>query len=1061
MTFQKEADFEEALIKVLADKGWEKEVIKNPTEQDLIRNWAKILYDNNRGIDRLNNYPLTDGEMQQIIEQITELRTPLKLNGFINGKTVSIKRDNPDDKLHFGTEISLKIYDRREIAAGQSRYQIVQQPVFPSKSKMLNDRRGDLMLLINGMPVIHIELKRSGVPVSQAYNQIEKYSYEGVFTGLFSLVQVFVAMNPEETRYFANPGPDGKFNTDYYFHWADFNNEPINDWKAIASSLLSIPMAHQLIGFYTVADNADGVLKVMRSYQYYAASAISDVVSKTKWDSGKQRGGYIWHTTGSGKTMTSFKSAQLIANSNDADKVIFLTDRIELGTQSLKEYRAFADENETVQATENTYVLLTKLKSNATADTLIVTSIQKMSNIRDEDGGLNASDIEIINGKRLVFIVDEAHRSTFGDMLSIIKETFPNAIFFGFTGTPVFEENAKKNNALTDVFGNELHRYSIADGIRDKNVLGFDPYKVLTFRDKDVRKVVALEKAKAATEEEAISDPKKAKIFYEYMDSSTVKMAGFLGDDGKWVKGIEDYLPKTQYLSSEHQSKVVEDIQENWLTLSHNGKFHAIFATSSIPEAIDYYRLLKAAMPELRISCLFDPNISNEDGDYKEYRGQPIAFYKEQGLIEILTDYNTMFGQDFSIATHARFKKDLSLRLAHKEQYKRVEREPEKQLDLLIVVDQMLTGFDSKWVNTLYMDKILEYENIIQAFSRTNRLFGPDKPFGIIRYYRKPHTMEQNVSKAVKLYSGDRPIGLFVEKLSYNLGKLNAVFDDIAYLFKNAGIPDFEKLPADGTVRAKFASLFRDFNGYLEAAKIQGFRWDKHTYSFKDEESGNSIEITMEFDENAFLILAQRYKELSAASPDDPGSQDIDIPYDLVGYLTEIDTGVIDADYMNSRFDKYLKLIRQEGSSEESIEQAKAELHKTFAALTQEEQKYANIFLHDIERGDVIAEDGKTLRDYITEYQFRAKDDQIHRFATIFGLDEDKLRNMMGLNLNEATINEFGRFDELKKSVDKTKAKAFFEAYEQTKLIPPKVNMKTDQLLRQFILTGGFEVDMP
>lgn len=1059
MIFRKEADFEEALIKVLTEKGWEKEVLRHPTEQDLIQNWAKILYDNNRGIDRLNNYPLTDGEMQQIIEQITELRTPLKLNGFINGKTVSIKRDNPDDKLHLGTEISLKIYDRREIAAGQSRYQIVQQPVFPSKSKMLNDRRGDLMLLINGMPVIHIELKRSGVPVSQAYNQIEKYSYEGVFTGLFSLVQVFVAMNPDETRYFANPGPDGKFNTDYYFHWADFNNEPINDWKAIASSLLSIPMAHQLIGFYTVADNADGVLKVMRSYQYYAASAISDVVSKTKWDSGKQRGGYIWHTTGSGKTMTSFKSAQLIANSKDADKVVFLTDRIELGTQSLKEYRAFADAKETVQATENTYVLLSKLKSDAPEDTLIVTSIQKMSNIKDEEGGMNAKDIEVINGKRLVFIVDEAHRSTFGDMLSIIKNTFPNAIFFGFTGTPVFEENAKKNNAQTDVFGNELHRYSIADGIRDKNVLGFDPYKVLTFKDKDVRKVVALEKAKATTEAEAIADPKKAKVFYEYMDSSSVKMAGFLGDDGKWVKGIEDYLPTAQYLSPEHQNKVVEDIQDNWLTLSHNGKFHAIFATSSIPEAIDYYRLLKAAMPKLRTSCLFDPNISNEDGDYKEYKDQPVAFYKEQGLKEILTDYNAMYGQDFTIPTHARFKKDLSLRLAHKEQYKRIERESEKQLDLLIVVDQMLTGFDSKWVNTLYMDKILEYENIIQAFSRTNRLFGPDKPFGIIRYYRKPNTMEQNVSKAVKLYSGDRPIGLFVEKLSYNLSKLNSVFDDIAYLFKNAGVPDFERLPEDGTVRAKFASLFREFHGYLEAAKIQGFRWNQHTYSVEDEESGKTIEVTMEFNENAFLILAQRYKELSSASPDDPGAQDIDIPYDLVGYLTEIDTGIIDANYMNSRFDKYLKLIRQEGSSEELIEQAKAELHKTFAALTQEEQKYANLFLHDIERGDVMAEDGKTLRDYITEYQFRAKDDQIHRFATIFGLDEEKLRNMMGLNLNEATINEFGRFEELKKSVDKDKAKTFFESREHIKLITPKVNMKTDQLLRQFILTGGFEVD--
>ena len=1061
--FQKEADFEEALINVLTNKGWEKNVIRHPTEKILIQNWKDILFENNRGIDRLGDYPLTDSEMQQILEQIKELRTPLKLNSFINGKTVSIKRDNPDDKLHLGTEISLKIYDRKEIAAGQSRYQIAQQPIFPSKSKMLNGRRGDLMLLINGMPVIHIELKRSGIPVSQAYNQIEKYSREGIFTGLFSLVQIFVAMNPGETRYFANPGPDGKFNPDYYFHWADFNNEPINDWKTIASTLLSIPMAHQLIGFYTVADNADGVLKVMRSYQYYAANAISDRVSKSKWESGKPRGGFVWHTTGSGKTMTSFKSAQLLANSNEVDKVIFLTDRIELGTQSLKEYRAFADENETVQATENTYVLISKLKSAATADTLIVTSIQKMSNIKDEEGGLNSKDIEEINNKRLVFIVDEAHRSTFGDMLLTIKKTFPEAIFFGFTGTPVFKENAKKSSTQSDLFGDELHRYSIADGIRDKNVLGFDPYKVLTYRDKDVRKVVALQKAGARTEEEAISDPKKAKIFYEYMDSSKVKMAGFMGEDGRWVKGIEDYFPSTQYLSSEHQRMVVEDIQDNWITLSRNGKFHAIFATSSIPEAIDYYRLLKREMPKLRISCLFDPNIGNEDGDYREYKGKPIALYKEEGLVEILEDYNAMYGQEFTIPTHALFKKDIALRLAHKEQYKRIETEPEKQLHLLIVVDQMLTGFDSKWVNTLYMDKILEYENIIQAFSRTNRLFGRDeKPFGVIRYYRKPHTMEQNVIRAVKLFSGDRKFELFVEKLGHNLKKLNFVFGEISYLFKNAGIPDYEKLPEDGTVKAKFASLFKDFNGYLETAKIQGFCWDKHVYSIKDEESGKSEEIGVEFDKNVFLILAQRYKELSSAPSNTPEGQDTeDVPYDLVGYLTEIDTGVIDAAYMNSRFDKFLKLLHQESPSEEAIQQAKDELHKTFAALTQEEQKYANLFLHDIERSEVKVVEGKTLRDYINEYQFRARDDQIHRFAAAFGLDEDKLRNMMKLKLSEATLNEFGRFDDLIKSVDKSKAKVFFETREKTRLIPPKVNMKTDNLLRKFILSGGFEIDTP
>ncbi|MGZ6540208.1 MAG: type I restriction endonuclease, partial [Bacteroidia bacterium] len=283
MTFTKESDFEEGAIQILTQHGWDKAILKNPTEEDLLKNWANILFENNRGIDRLDKYPLTDGEMQQILEQINALRTPLKLNGFINGKTVSIRRDNEDDKAHFGKEVSLKIYDRSEIAGGKSRYQIVQQPKFKSNSPILNDRRGDLMLLINGMPVIHIELKKGGVPVSQAYNQIEKYSKEGIFAGLFSLVQVFVAMEPNEMVYFANPGPDGKFNKDFYFHWADFNNEPINEWKKATYALLNIPMAHQLIGFYTVADDTDGVLKVMRSYQYYAANAISDRVSKVNW----------------------------------------------------------------------------------------------------------------------------------------------------------------------------------------------------------------------------------------------------------------------------------------------------------------------------------------------------------------------------------------------------------------------------------------------------------------------------------------------------------------------------------------------------------------------------------------------------------------------------------------------------------------------------------------------------------------------------------------------------------------------------------------------------------
>lgn len=1045
MAFDKESDFEQAVIKLLSENGWSSNVLKNYSEQDLLRNWANILFENNKDIDRLNNCPLTDSEMQQIIEQIETLKTPLKLNGFINGKSVSVVRDNPDDTLHLGKEVSLKIYDRREIAGGDSCYQIAQQPKFPTKSKILNDRRGDLMLLINGMPVIHIELKKSGIPVSQAYHQIEKYSHEGIFTGLFSLVQIFVAMTPEETVYFANSGIEGKFNPDYYFHWADFNNEPINQWNKIVSTMLSIPMAHQLIGFYTVADDSDGVLKVMRSYQYYAASAISDKMAKTKWDEKNQLGGFVWHTTGSGKTMTSFKSAQLIASSKDADKVVFLMDRIELGTQSLKEYRGFANENEDVQETENTGVLITKLKSSNPADTLIVTSIQKMSNIKDEDGGLNAEDIEKINQKRIVFIVDEAHRSTFGDMLITIKNTFPKAIFFGFTGTPIHEENQKKKNTTTTVFGNELHRYSIADGIRDKNVLGFDPYKVMTFKDKDVRKAVALEKAKAETEQEAIADPKKSKVYYKYMDSVKVPMAGYKDELGGYVKGIEDYLPNSQYRTEEHINAVVKDILENWVTLSHNGKFHAIFATSSIPEAINYYCVIKDAISDLKVTALFDPNIDNNGG----------AVYKEEGLVKIIEDYNARYRQSFTIPTFAKMKKDIAARLAHKKPYERIEREPDKQIDLLIVVDQMLTGFDSKWVNTLYLDKMLEYENIIQAFSRTNRLFGPDKPFGTIKYYRRPHTMEKNIEAAVKLYSGEKPWGLFAQHLPENLKAMNDIFEEISSLFSNAGINNFEKLPEDITVCRKFAKCLKELNEHLEAAKIQGFRWDVSSY--QDEESGEVID--MLFDERLYLVLVLRYKELSSGEGVSGGSDDV--PYDLVSYITEIDTGVIDSDYMNSRFEKYMKLLQLDGATQASIEQAEAELHKTFAMLSQEEQKYADIFLHDIQRGDVQVEAGKTFRDYITEYLAKAKNDQVHRISSVLGLNETMLRNMMSLKLNVNNINEFGRFDELKKTVDKSKVRQYFEAIEGRKIIPPKVNVKVDNLLREFILSDGVDIILP
>ncbi len=1054
--FDKEADFEQAMITALQSYGWEKKVLYCPTEQDLIQNWADILFENNRDIDRLNDCPLIKEEMDELIEQVRTLRTPLALNGFINGGTVSITRKNEKDTLHYGKEVSLKIYDRMEIAAGQSRYQIVEQPLFSRHEKVLQDRRGDLMLLINGMPVFHIELKRSGVDVQEAVNQLMKYAHEGVFTGLFSLVQVFVAMNPEKALYFANPGPDGRFNSDFYFHWADLNNDPIDDWKQVVERLLSIPMAHQMIGFYTVADDSDGILKVMRSYQYYAANKISDRVAKNDWAAGQQLGGYVWHTTGSGKTMTSFKSAQLIAKSKDADKVVFLMDRIELGTQSLKEYRAFADDADEIQDTEDTIALIAKLKSGDPNSTLIVSSIQKMSNIKEDAASkMRSKDLEDIQNKRLVFIIDECHRSTFGEMLSTIKETFPKALFFGFTGTPVFTENEQAMSTTADIFGDELHRYSIADGIRDKNVLGFDPTMVKVYRDQDLRKEVALREAGAASVEQAVSDPTKSKIYYKFMSATEVPMAGMKLEDGSYRKGIEDYIGKEAWQTDEYQNAVIDDMMENWLTLSRNYKFHAIMATSSIPEAVQYYRKFRKNYPELKLTCLFDPTIDNKGGEK--------TLAKEDGIREMLEDYNQLYGQNFDIAGYATFKKDVSARLAHKRPYVRMK--PEEQLDLLIVVNQMLTGFDSKWINTLYLDKVLLYQNLIQAFSRTNRLFNiNEKPFGSIRYYRMPHTMKRNIEDAVKLYSGDRPQGLFADHLPENVEHMNLTYQDMVAVFKSADVPGMDRLPKDVPSRAKFAKLFREFATYLQAARIQGFRWEKTEYERKTDadDVAQTGTITLIPTEEKWQILLQRYKELAKSAPDDDGNGgDGEITFPIDPYLTEQSTGVIDNDYMNSRFVKWKKQLMDPNTDPQELENTLAELHKSFAFLSQEDQKFANLFLHDVQTGDVHLESDKTFRDYIVMYAKNAKTTQEKRLVNYLGLSEELLTNIMDAHVTKNKLNEYGRFDALKGSVVKEKAQAYFTKVDGKKLPPFMVNNRVDELLTKFILSDGCDIPDP
>lgn len=531
---------------------------------------------------------------------------------------------------------------------------------------------------------------------------------------------------------------------------------------------------------------------------------------------------------------------------------------------------------------------------------------------------------------------------------------------------------------------------------------------------------------------------------------------------GNRISGIEDFLGRDQYgIDSPHPNMVVSDILEQFPVLSHAGKFHAMLATSSIPEAVNYYHLFKQQAPKLHVTALFDPNIDNNEG----------ATDKEDALTEIITDYNEAFGKEFIIPTWPAMKKDISSRLSHKSPYGSISTNRSQQLDLLIVVDQMLTGFDSKWVNTLYLDKIIDYESIIQAFSRTNRLFGPDKPFGVIRYYRKPHTMYGFIEAAVKLYSGDRPLDLFVQKLPANVKSMDTRYLEILDVFTDNGESDLMQLPESVEARRKFAKEFVELNRYLEAAKVQGFDWNTTEYKVDgtdaddaDENDGGNGEpdiVRPQIDERTYLILAQRYKELfdddsCTGEPDDDGRCDPEAPYELEGYLTEIDTGLIDTDYMNANFVKWLKALKEDSPE---LAEMSAQLHRSFAALSRDEQRLAELFLHDVERGDVEVEEGMTLRDYITRYAKREKDEQIDKLVDHLGVDRSLLEELTVRYINEKSLNAFGRFDALRDTIDVPRAKSFFERCMNVTLPNFKVKVQASKLLKQFVLEGGFDID--
>ncbi|VEU74994.1 Type-1 restriction enzyme R protein [Mycoplasmopsis citelli] len=1039
--FKTEKEFENALIKRLINRRWDPEILEYKDEKQLIDNWAEILFKNNKNINSLDKYKLTEGEKAQLIEHINKFKTPWELNNFINGKIITIVRDHPEHTAKFGKEVDLKIYDKNQIAGGESTYQIVRQPIFKSSKPLISDRRGDLTLLINGMPLIHIELKKSKNQLDEAIFQIQKYANEEVFTGLFSLVQVFVAMTPEETRYFANPGK--KFDPSLYFKWMDKNNNEYKNWTGIADNLLSIPEAHKLIGFYTIPDTSDKKLKVLRSYQYHAVEAILDRVNNARWNKNDNRGGYIWHTTGSGKTMTSFKAAKLISDTDKAHKVVFLFDRVELYSQSREAYNSFEvdqpedDDKKTFQKTKNKYDLIKKLKLKRSTNKLIVTSIQKMSEICDEL--YNSKDLQIIQKKQIVFIVDECHRTTFGKMLKKIKnDYFPNAIYFGFTGTPIRAKNNKKNLTTDSIFGEPLHTYTIFEGIRDKNVLGFDTNKRKTFSYDELRTKIALRESQASNVEEALTDPVKREIYDKF------KKIPMISDENN--KGIEDYINDMQYdfnenipIEKTHPYIVVKDILKNWIETSRNSKFHAIFTVPKIETAIKYYKLFKEMMgknnlPSIKIACLFNENINNDEK----------AIFKEKSIIEIINDYNYNFNQNFSISKYSSYEEDISLRLSHKKPYNEIHIKKEKQLDLLIVVKQMLTGFDSKWLNTLYVDKKMEYEDIIQSFSRTNRIFGEleGKPHGIIKYYRYPYTMEKNIKEAFKLYSFNNTEGIFVNKLHQNLKKLNETFDEIKWLFNSNKIKNFEKSPNTEEDKSRFKKLFRQFKKYLEPSEIQGFNFNNLEYKFDEEDFKGSIK--MLFNQQDIWTLEKRYEDLKTRIPRNKYQK---IQYDVISNINESSPVLIDENYIEKLFSE---VISNEKNNEEKTQ-------KLYAMLSENEQFYFEKIREDFRNGNLKNKGNKKLRDYLIEYKWNHREKKIKDFIQIFGIDERMTFDLIDRNLNSSNYNEGGIFTKLFETVKWDKARFYWKNKESISFSEGKIKIKTYKEIKDFILKRKFE----
>ena len=708
MSIQSEAALEAGLIAALQQMDYE--YVQIAEEDNLQANFKRQLEKHNhKRLSEHGRTEFTDEEFEKIL---------IYLEGGTRFEKAKKLRDLYPLDTSDGKRIWVEFLNRQQWC--QNEFQVSNQITVEGRKKC----RYDVTILINGLPLVQIELKRRGVELKQAYNQIQRY-HKTSYLGLIDYIQLFVISNGVNSRYFANnPNSGYKFT----FNWTDAANHPFNELDKFAVFFLEKCTLGKIIGKYIVLHEGDKCLMVLRPYQFYAVEKIMD------WVQNSNDNGYIWHTTGAGKTLTSFKAAQLVSELDDVDKVMFVVDRHDLDTQTQSEYEAF--EPGAVDSTDNTDELVKRLQSNSK---IIITTIQKLNSAVSKTWYSNK--IESVRHSRIVMIFDECHRSHFGDSHKKIMKFFDNARIFGFTGTPIFTENAVDGHTTKEIFGNCLHKYLIKDAIADENVLGF----------------------------------------------------------------LVEYYHGNEVVDNDNQARMEEIakfILNNFNKSTFDGEFDALFAVQSVPMLIRYYKIFKSLNPKIRIGAVFTYAANSSQDD--DQTGMGTGQYTSQSVGEadelqaIMDDYNKMYGTAFTTENFRAYYDDINLRMKKK-------KTDMKPLDLCLVVGMFLTGFDSKKLNTLYVDKNMEYHGLLQAFSRTNRVLNEKKRFGKIVCFRD---LKSNVDTSIRLFSNsDNPEDI-----------VRPPFEEVKQEYRTLATEFLQKYPTPGSIdflqsendKKNFVLAFRD-----------------------------------------------------------------------------------------------------------------------------------------------------------------------------------------------------------------------------------------------------------